>query len=332
MKDQDQKKRKKFNLFDALTGHGRDNKKGAGKKDMESPRNFKFFFKLFGMEFSRFIHINLTFIIGNFPIIFLLIGFAGYFNDLAVAARSSLFPSVTAMTEAAVTPLSAALFGVHGVQVPQSVNTTATIVFYCLGALMLLTLGPVTCGLTKILRSIVKGEPVFFFQDFFETIRKNLRQSIILGALDGVFLLLIGYDILFFKAQVEYGGSTFANGLMFWISVFMALCYLIMRMYMYPLLITFRLSIPKILKNAFLFTFLSFGRNLLALIGIVFVIILNLLTAIVFLPLGIMLPIVLTFGIILFIMTYAAWPKIDEVMIKPYYYPDGTPKPAGADD
>ena len=48
MKDQDQKKRKKLNLFDALTGHGRDNKKGAGKKDMESPRNFKFFFKLFG--------------------------------------------------------------------------------------------------------------------------------------------------------------------------------------------------------------------------------------------------------------------------------------------
>jgi hypothetical protein len=31
-------------------------------------------------------------------------------------------------------------------------------------------------------------------------------------------------------------------------------------------------------------------------------------------------------------MTYAAWPKIDEVMIKPYYYPVGTPKPAGADD
>ena len=332
MREQNQNKRKKFNLFDAMTGNNRNHKQGAGKKDMESPRNLKFFFKLFGMEFSRFVHVNLTFIIGNFPIIFLLIGFAGYFNDLAVAARSSLFPSVAAMTQASVTPLSAALFGVHGVQLPQSVNTTATIVFYCLGALMLLTLGPVTCGLTKILRSIVKGEPVFFFQDFFETIRKNLRQSIIMGALDGVFLIMIVYDVLFFKTQVEYGGSTFGNGLMFWISVFIALCYLIMRMYMYPLLITFRLSIPKILKNAFLFTFLSFGRNLLALVGIVFVLALNLMLAVIFLPLGIMLPIVLTFGVVMFIMTYAAWPKIDEVMIKPYYYPDGTPKPTGAED
>jgi len=319
--------RKKFNLFDTLTGN-RTSRKDAGRKDMEAPRNLKFFFKLFGMEFSRILPINIVFILGNFPIIFLMIGFAGYFNDTAVVARSSLFPAVSSMANTAATPLSAALFGVHGVQIPQSVTTATTIVFFVLGALILFTIGPVTCGLTRILRNIVKGEPVFFFQDFFSTIKKNLRQAIIVGFLDGVFLMLIIYDIRFFKIQVEYGGSTFVNGLMFWISIFIALCYLIMRMYIYPMLITFRLSIGKILKNSFIFTFLGFGRNLLALLGCAIVILLNLMIAVIYVPLGIMIPIIVTFGIILFIMTYAAWPKIDEIMIKPYYYPDGTPRPS----
>ena len=318
-------KRKKFNLFDTMTGN-KTSKKGAGRKDMESPRNLKFFFKLLGMEFSRIFHVNISFIIGNFPLVFLLIGMAGFFNDTAVAARSSLYPAVAGMTESAAGPLSAALFGVHGAQLPQSVQTTTTLVFFILGALMLFTLGPVTCGLTRILRSVVKGEPVFFFHDFFETIKKNWRQSLIMGVLDGIFMIVIAYDILFFKAQVEYANSSFMSGIMFWASIFIAFCYLIMRMYIYPMLITFRLSIPKILKNAFVFTFLGLGRNVLALLAIASVIIFNFMVAIVFLPLGIMLPMILTVGIIMFIMTYTAWPKIDEVMIKPYYNPDGTPK------
>ena len=319
------KKKKKFNLFDAMTGN-RTWKKGAGRKDMDSPRNLKFFFKLLGMEFSRIFHVNLAFIIGNFPIVFILIGFAGFFNDTAMAARSSLYPAVVGMTEGAASPLSAAIFGVHGAQLPQSVQTTTTLVFFILGALLLFTLGPVTCGLTRIFRSVVKGEPVFFFHDMFETIKKNWRQSLIMGFLDGVFLVLISYDILFFKAQVDYANSSFMSGLMFWASIFIAFCYLIMRMYMYPMLITFRLSIPKIIKNAFVFTFLGLGRNVLALLAIACVIIFNFMIAIVFLPLGIMMPMMLTFGMIMFIMTYTAWPKIDEVMIKPYYHPDGTPK------
>lgn len=319
-------KRKKFNLFDFVTGN-RDNKKGAGKKDMDSPRNLKFFFKLLGMEFSRIFHVNLMFIVGNFPIIFLLIGMAGFFNDTAVAARSSLYPAVVGMTEASVSPLSAALFGVHGAQLPQSVQTTTTLVFFILGALLLFTIGPVTCGLTRIMRSVVKGEPIFFFRDFFETIKKNWRQALIMGFIDGVFLIVIVYDILFFKAQVDYANSSFVSGIMFWSSIFIAFCYLIMRMYIYPMLITFRLSIPKILKNAFVFVFLGLGRNVLALLAIASVIIFNFMIAIVFLPIGLILPMFLTFGMIMYIMTYTAWPKIDDVMIKPYYYPDGTPRP-----
>lgn len=328
MKNDSNNKRKKFNLYDALTGSG-NTKREAGKKDMESPRNLKFFFKLFGMEMTRIFYVNLTFILGNFPVIFLLIGFAGFYNDTAVSARSSLFPAVLSMAEASASPLSAALFGVHGVQIPQSVITTTTTVFFILGGLLLFTLGPVTCGVTRILRSVVKGEPVFFFQDIKDTIKKNLRQSIIIGVLDSVFMMLIVYNIRFFKALVDYGGSSFVNGIMFWATIFIAFCYLIMRMYIYPLLITFRLSIVKILKNAFIFTFLGFGRNLLALLAIAFVIAFNLMLAVLLPPVGVLLPIIFTFGLIMFIMTYAAWPKIDEIMIKPYYYPDGTPRPEG---
>ena len=67
-------------------------------------------------------------------------------------------------------------------------------------------------------------------------------------------------------------------------------------------------------------------RNILALLGIAFVMIANFMLAVVYPPMGIVVPMVLTIAVLMFISTYAAWPKIDEVMIKPYYHADGTPR------
>jgi hypothetical protein len=43
-------------------------------------------------------------------------------------------------------------------------------------------------------------------------------------------------------------------------------------------------------------------------------------------PIGIILPFIITIGLLQFTSTYAAWPNIHKVMIDPYYNEDGSEK------
>ena len=59
-----------------------------------------------------------------------------------------------------------------------------------------------------------------------------------------------------------------------------------------------------------------------ALLGAAVIILLNYLLIGLFMPLGITLPLVITVGAVWYIMIYAAYPKIKEIMIDPYYKSD----------
>lgn len=92
-----------------------------------------------------------------------------------------------------------------------------------------------------------------------------------------------------------------------------------MRNYMYLILVTFKLSIFKILKNSFIFAFLGIKRNLAALLGTVIVCFINV-YLFVWLPLvGLTLPLIITTTTVFFIGAYAAYPVIKKYMITPYY-------------
>ena len=108
------------------------------------------------------------------------------------------------------------------------------------------------------------------------------------------------------------------SGIMFWATVFMILVYFVMRFYIYLLTLTFDLKIWQIFKNALIFAFLGFKRNFLAFLGILVLIVLNVFILALYVPIGIVLPLIITVGLCIFISIYAAWPKIKEIMIDPY--------------
>ena len=85
------------------------------------------------------------------------------------------------------------------------------------------------------------------------------------------------------------------------------------------MMITFKLSIFKILKNSLIFAILGFKRNIVAVLGIVFTILLNVGIAILYIPIGVVLPFMITVSLCQFIAIYAAWPKVKEIMVDPYY-------------
>ena len=112
---------------------------------------------------------------------------------------------------------------------------------------------------------------------------------------------------------------SFMEKVFFYACVFLIFIYGFMRNYMYLIMVTFKLSIFKILKNSFIFAFLGIKRNLAALAGILLVCFINV-YIFVYLPfVGLTLPLIITTSTVFFIGAYAAYPVIKKYMISPYY-------------
>ena len=314
-----EKKKKRKSLFELIYRTRRDGK-GVEKEPL-GPPNVVNFFKLYKRQFGNVVKINLLMLFGNFPLFFGFFALTGYLNHTSPAPASYLFgPLYGAMTASpdAVSPSTMMLFGIHGVQAEASVMSTATYVFFALTALVLFTFGFVNVGTSYLLRNIVRGEPIFFWQDFWYAIKRNRRQALIYGILDCVIMLLLGYNITLSYFNL---GNMMVN-IVFFGNLLLIFVYFMMRFYVYIMMVTFELSIFKLFKNAFIFALLGIKRNALAVTGIGLSLAVTYSLLIVFQPIGILIPFTLLFGTGALMGAYAAYPKIKELMIDPYYKSD----------
>ena len=82
------------------------------------------------------------------------------------------------------------------------------------------------------------------------------------------------------------------------------------------------------MKNALIFSILGIKRNILAFLGIVILTVFHVFLIVLFIPMGISIPIILPFFYLLaataFMACYAAYPIIDKYMIAPYVTDDAT--------
>ncbi len=129
---------------------------------------------------------------------------------------------------------------------------------YVLFCIPIVTIGPATAGMTKILRNYAREEHAFVWGDFIETFKKNFKQSFLYSLVDFLvtaFLLLDLLSIQNLPNRIIMVLSLAAILLSFTIWTFM-------RYYIYPMMITFRLTFRQLLKNAFIFCWAGFIRNL----------------------------------------------------------------------
>ncbi|MDD4773744.1 MAG: DUF624 domain-containing protein [Eubacteriales bacterium] len=307
----DKKKRSIFNFYDSQ-------KVGKGvPKEPPPTLNLSYFFKLLYRNITNLGKINLLYVFGNFPFLFGLYAMTGNLNTNSFAPASNMFaPFYGALLHSDVyTPATMALFGVHGVQSTVSLMTPLTYLFFGLTGLIIFTFGMVNTGTTYLIRSIIRNEPIFFWHDFFYAIKRNLRQAIIIGILDCSIILILCYNILL----TYFNLGTFVFNIVFYANLLMLFVYFIMRFYIYLMLITFDLKIFKIFKNAFIFSILGGKRNLLAVTGIGLALFMNYMLLGIFMPLGILMPFAILFSLGAFMGAYAAYPKIKEIMMDPYY-------------
>ncbi len=309
-----EKKESGFNPFRRTYSDG----EGVSKDEeqiCDNP-NLKNFFKLLGRKLNPILSVNLMSVFGNFPLFFALFAVSGYASIHSTAPYFSVFAPLYGVMHFDKSPATAALMGIFGMQADITILSTVDYILLGISSLVILTFGPVNVGCTYILRNIFRGEGIFLWHDFFYAIKRNLRQAFVYGILDAVIILLLLYDIFFFN--LNYGLNTPLN-MMFYAALFMAVLYLIMRPYIYLMMVTFDLSILKMFKNALLFTVLGIKRNILSVLGIVLLVGIEFALLMLYFPLGVILPFVGLFSIGYMMQIYAAYPKIKEIMIDPYY-------------
>lgn len=95
-----------------------------------------------------------------------------------------------------------------------------------------------------------------------------------------------------------------------------------MRYYIYVQMVTFKLSVFKIIKNSMIFALLGIKRNIVALLGIILGIFLEILFLFgsggILVPFAVAAPLALMFSSFAYMKVYAAYYKIKDIMIDPY--------------
>lgn len=179
-------------------------------------------------------------------------------------------------------------------------------------------------GMTNVTRNLARNRHSFGISDFFDTIKANWKQSLIVGIINVLGNLLLCYGIFFYYNSE----GLFADIVL----GFLLICFVIfafMRYYMWTIMITFDLSTSKLYKNSFLLAFVNFKKNLF--VGVVelalyaFVVF-----AVIWIPhfivlfLATVLTVFILPGFIHLLIQFNCFPAIQKYMIDPYYeaHPD----------
>jgi len=303
-------------LFSKITGYDKDGK-GVKKRKISDKERFslKSFFVVYKSQFWNLIILNLIYMLMMSPIVCGLLSFMGVFSTRIAAPSNIFFAPVYGAHLCYPTPVTSGLLGIFGTQDTITTGNTTVTVLNCIALLVFLTFGLANTGITYVLRAYTKGEYAYLWSDFFKAIKKNFIGALALGIVDlFVIILLIGSTYFYYTAS---GGIE--NTILFLITFAMSVIYFMMRFYLYILLITFKLSPFKLVKNAFILAILGIKRNIMAIVGILVLALLYVALFMVSVPFGVTLPFFFLVSNMSFFACFAAYPNVKKYMIDPYY-------------
>ena len=180
---------------------------------------------------------------------------------------------------------------------------------FIVACIPVITIGPAIAGLTKILSNYAREEHAFIWTDFWDTFKNNFGRALLIGLLDAVVAGLIIFDLYMY---VSLNGSPMLRIIALAIMLITATIFIFMNYYLYSMLITFRLTFKQLIKNAFIFAWVGFWRNLLV------TIIIAALTAVAvlyFATFGIFYVVLIYFSLCGLVINFATYPLIKKYMI-----------------
>ncbi len=232
-------------------------KDGKGiDKDQPEKRAFFRFWEIAWLKRFKLIAINLLYFVTN--LIPTILAAAGYIVSVAFYFTVTHGISVTKAISESRNPDGAWMLFFMGL-------------FFVTGFFTLIPIfssGPCYAGLTFITRSFVKREPVFLWTDFSAKTRSNRSLAVKAMLINGFlgFVMMIGVA---FYLSCSGENSNLGALLPPWmlyvvvaVVVFAFFLFFSMNLYIYPMIVTFRLTLKQLYKNAAIFAVIKWLPNL----------------------------------------------------------------------
>lgn len=122
----------------------------------------------------------------------------------------------------------------------------------------IITAGPALAGFNYVLRNYSLGRPVWVWSDFKDGALKNLKESFLISIINAAIAIVLYVNFRFYSTVKLASISVLAKYLVFMISF----VFVLMNIYIFPLLVTYELKIKDIYKNAFIFTIIKLPQNI----------------------------------------------------------------------
>ena len=194
---------------------------------------------------------------------------------------------------------------------------------YILFCLPIITIGPATVALMKILRAMSLEKPIFLWSDYVETFKKNFKQGFIVGLIDLIVAILLFISSNFYLSKIQTGqGSMFYLPLA--VTMFVTIIVLMMNFYLLLMIPIVDLKLIPMIKNSFSLAILGIKSNIFTIIFVV-----TIFVSLRYIPLLfviILYPTIL-FSFIGFIIAFNSYKYIEQYVIEPYYQKTGERRP-----
>jgi uncharacterized membrane protein YesL len=230
-------------------------KEGPGVPVNAPPKSaLRTFFDILFRKFWKLITINLMFLVFSIPAILIS------FFLVTPVLMQCFVPGLTYDSLYALLKESSTSVNVDDLAAAANFYLTMSYVIVTMTSVGLsyVVVGPVHAGVTYILRNYAREEHAFVWMDFRDTAKSNFKQSSVVGLLSLVAVVLLAFDYNFFSSL----DSPILQGLMSGLILVLCVILSMMVLFLHPMVVTFKLPLKKMLRNALLLTFARFLPNL----------------------------------------------------------------------
>lgn len=219
---------------------GNYSKPGPGVyKNAPEKKGLNLFYEILFRKFWKLAQLNIMYIVTllpTFAVVFLLSGMIS--NKLAIDANA-----LSSLTQATFSQADAARISITMDLLTRLYISIFFTVFW--GG------GPATAGFVYILRSFMWEDSVFLASDYFKHIKSNFKQSLTVWIIDIAVFTAMCYAYFF------YGSQPNIMYFLKYVILVLAFFYTMLHLFLYHLLVTYKLTIPKLYKNSALFALSS---------------------------------------------------------------------------
>lgn len=241
-----------------IFGIGDFTKEGKGvDKDAPKKRGVFAFFELFFRKFWRLCKLNWLYLAACIPTIIAVFLVSGVVSSMILNNNASVLASAMGLSAP---DMANEEFTKNIAMLDIIIRIMITLLFTVLWGM-----GPVTAGYTYILRNYAREEHAWIWSDFWQYTKENFKQAICVWLIDVVALPVM------IVAYMFYSGSQGALMYLKYLICVMIFVYTTMHFYIYPMMVTFKLSVKDLYRNSLLFALGKLPINVLLLAIIIFI-------------------------------------------------------------